>query len=154
MLPGMETSRRVAIRLVSALVLIGGPALSADRKDVDDCRTSSNPDRRLESCTRVANDSGLPAEVRSLALQSRGLTRQDKGDVNGAKADFDEAIRIDPRAANAYMYRASLYRNASDHDHAIADLNEAIRINPTMALFFYRRGMSWYAKQNYDRAIA
>ena len=111
-------------------------------------------DRRIAACTRLTDDNGLPAAMRALALSSRGLAREEKGDVKGAMADYDEAIRLDPRSANARLFRSSLFRNAANHDRAIEDLSEAIRIDPGVALFYTRRGMSYYAKHDYERAIA
>ena len=75
-------------------------------------------------------------------------------EIKGAMADYDEAIRLDPRSANARLFRSSLFRNAANHDRAIDDLSEAIRIDPGVALFYTRRGLSYDAKHDYERAIA
>ena len=47
-----------------------------------------------------------------------------------AIADFTEAIRLDPKYAEAYCNRGCAYRNKGDYDKAIADFTEAIRLNP------------------------
>ncbi len=122
--------------------------------DADTCRKPGDSDRRIAACTRLTEDTGLSAAMRALALTSRGLAREEKGDVKRAMADYDEAIRLDPRSANVRLFRSSLFRNAANYDRAIEDLSEAIRIDPGVALFYTRRGMSYYAKHDYQRAIA
>src|SRR5882724_11814199 len=138
---------RYSILLLAALMLTS-VARAADG-DADTCRMPGDSDRRLAACTRVSDDNGLPAEMRALALTSRGLAREEKGDVKGAMADYDEAIRLDPRSTNARLFRSSLFRNAANHDRAIDDLSEAIRIDPNVALFYTRRGLSYYGKHDY-----
>jgi tetratricopeptide (TPR) repeat protein len=125
---------RYSILLLAALMLTG-VARSAD-SDADTCRMPGDIDRRIAACTRVVDDNGLSAEARALALTSRGFAREGNGDVKGAMADYNEAIRLDPRSANARLFRSSLFRNAANYDHAIEDLSEAIRIDPGVALFY------------------
>src|SRR5437764_2599714 len=139
--------------LLFAAWMLTGVAQAADG-DADTCRMPGDTDRRIVACTHLNEDKGLSAELRALALSSRGLAREEKGDVKGAMADYDGAIRLDPRSANARLFRASLFRNAANHDRAIEDLSEAIRIDPGVALLHTRRGQSYYAKNNYERAIA
>ena len=143
---------RYSVLLLAAWMLTG-VARAADG-DADVCRMPGAADRRIAACTRLIDDNGLPAETRALALTSRGLAREANGGVKGAMADYGEAIRLDPRSANARLFRSSLFQNAGDHDRAIADLSEAIRIDPSVALFFTRRGVSYDAKHDYERAIA
>ena len=143
---------RYSALLLAALMLTG--VARASDGDADTCRMPGDTERRIAACTRLNGDKGLTAEMRALALSSRGLAREEKGDVKGAMADYDEAIRLDPRAANTRLFRSSLFRNAGNHDRAIDDLSEAIRIDPSVALFHTRRGLSYYAKHDYERAIA
>ena len=44
------------------------------------------------------------------AYTNRGLARYKKGDIDGAIADLDEAIRIRPGLATAYLNRAAVQR--------------------------------------------
>src|ERR1051326_1738195 len=126
--------------LLFAALLLTGVARAADG-DADTCRMPGDSDRRIAACTRLTGDTGLSAAMRALALTSRGLAREEKGDVKGAMADYDEAIRLDPRSANARLFRSSLFRNAANHDRAIDDLSEAIHLDPSVAFFYPRRGL-------------
>ena len=47
-----------------------------------------------------------------------------------AIADFNEAVRLNPRDPFAYTSRGMAWQNQKDYDKAIADFNEAIRLEP------------------------
>jgi tetratricopeptide (TPR) repeat protein len=44
-----------------------------------------------------------------------------RGDVAGAIADYDEAIRLRPEYASAYYNRAGIRRAQKEHSYALAD---------------------------------
>ena len=77
-----------------------------------------------------------------------------KGEHDKAIADYTEAIRLDPKDAEAYCNRGLAYGNKGDYDKAIADYTEAIRLNPKYAEAYYNRGMTYASKGEYDKAIA
>jgi tetratricopeptide (TPR) repeat protein len=52
---------------------------------------------------------------------SRGLDRQDQGDLAGAIADYDRAIARHPSYAAAYLSRGLAHRQAGDLERARAD---------------------------------
>ena len=80
-------------------------------------------------------------------------TANDKDAYDRAIQNYDEAIRLDPRSADAFAGRGSAYLLKGDYDSAILDYNEAIRLNPKSASAFNGRGASYFAKGDYDRAI-
>ena len=72
-----------------------------------------------------------------------------------AIADFNEAIRLDPRSAGvAYQGRGRAWCDKKNYDKAIADCNEAIRLDPGYALAYLTRGVVWSDKKDYDKAMA
>jgi lipoprotein NlpI len=89
-----------------------------------------------------------------MAFNNRGYAYSDKGDNDRAIADYDEAIRIDPKDANAFYNRGIAWLEKDNPDRAVADYNEAIRIDPTFARGFVGRGAAYSAKGNNDRAVA
>jgi lipoprotein NlpI len=89
-----------------------------------------------------------------MAFLGRGIAFSDKGDNDRAIADFNEAIRLDPKSAMAFDNRGSAYHDKGDNDRAIADYNEAIRLDPERAKAFNHRGYAYSDKGDNDRAIA
>jgi lipoprotein NlpI len=71
-----------------------------------------------------------------------------------AIADYNEAIRLDPKLPGPSYNRGLLYTVKQDYDRAIADFSEAIRLDPKFAGAFNNRGWAYAAKQDYDHAIA
>jgi lipoprotein NlpI len=69
-------------------------------------------------------------------------------------ADYNEAIRLDPKFAQAFNGRGNTYSAKGDLDRAMADYNEAIRLDPKYAHAFNGRGNTYSAKGDLDRAMA
>ena len=64
---------------------------------------------------------------------ARGNSYREKGNIDRAIADYNEAIRLDPRFSFVYHDRGIAYRMKGDRDHAISDFREAVRLNPDIA---------------------
>jgi tetratricopeptide (TPR) repeat protein len=84
----------------------------------------------------------------------RGIVRNARGEHELAIADFNEAIRLDPRNEAAYLNRGLAWSYRNDPDKAIADYNEALRLDPSYSDAYYSRGNDWRSKQEFDKAIA
>ena len=78
---------------------------------------------------------------------------QNRRDSDWAIQDFTQAIRRNPKSANAYLNRADAWIEKQDYDEAIKDCDEAIRLKPKVAGAFQSRGFAWFAKSEYDKAI-
>lgn len=61
----------------------------------------------------------------------------------GSLADFDEAIRLDPQNAEAYSRRAFIYNMQRNYAAALADYDQAIRFNPHAETIGQRAGVHW-----------
>jgi tetratricopeptide (TPR) repeat protein len=60
----------------------------------------------------------------------RALAKHDKGDYQGAIADYNQAIKLKPHAANAYYNRGITHANLGDKKRAIADYTQTIKLKP------------------------
>jgi uncharacterized caspase-like protein len=91
--------------------------------------------------------------------------QQRTGDLDGALADIDAAIRLDPALPQPLINRAVIWRAKGDLDRAIADTSEAIRLAratapanimpPPGSLLisaYTQRALAYEAKGDLDRA--
>ena len=94
---------------------------------------------------------------------NRGNAKIKSKDYQGAIADYNEAIEIDPKNALIYNNRGfakQLSVDEQDADaymliqEAIADYTMAISINPQFALAYTNRGNTKYDLRDYQGAIA
>jgi tetratricopeptide (TPR) repeat protein len=83
----------------------------------------------------------------------RAAARLKRRDLNGAMADADEALRLDPKSAEAFRLRgeARLLRLRQD---ARADLDEAIRLDPKSAAAYVDRAKARMLQGDRDGAWA
>ena len=61
---------------------------------------------------------------------NRGYAKFQNGDYQGALADFNKAIEINPQDADAYTSRSGTKLNLGDNQGALNDANQSIEINP------------------------
>ena len=79
------------------------------------------------------------------------FARETNGDLDGALADYDQAIRLNPRDASNFRIRANMRQAKGDLDGALADYNEAIRLQPEYAEAFNNRGQRTPGKRRLGR---
>jgi tetratricopeptide (TPR) repeat protein len=85
---------------------------------------------------------------------NRGIIKGQSGDVNGALADLDRAIKINPNYVTAYFARSLLKVSLKDINGAIADLDRAIKINPNDNIAYWLRAKTYLELKNYKNALA
>lgn len=120
------------------------------------CLNNTKPvaaDDLIAACAGVIQSGRLRGVALSYAFNNRGNGWNDKGESDRAIADFDEAIKLNPRYAVAFYNRGRAWRAKGDNDRAIADFDEAIKLNPKTAAFFIIRGNARRDKGDNDRAI-
>lgn len=81
----------------------------------------------------TASASAQPKESAKKHVK-HGIELFGKNDLAGALAEYDQAIRIDPKLAEAYLNRGKAKRAAGDLDGAIADYEVMADINPSMMI--------------------
>jgi lipoprotein NlpI len=98
----------------------------------------------------IAQTTGSPAIV----YTARGLAKAIKGDSDGAIADFNTAIKLDPTLVKAYEGRGVVKQQKGDLDGAMADFNAAINLNPKLADAYEGRGLVKQQKGDLDGAAS
>ncbi|MEK6809775.1 MAG: tetratricopeptide repeat protein [Nanoarchaeota archaeon] len=76
---------------------------------------------------------------------SRGSTKKNLEDFQGAISDYNKALQIDPNYAIAYNNRGVAKMHLGDFKGAISDYNKALQIDPGSPAIYNNRGI---AKEN------
>lgn len=79
------------------------------------------------------------------AYNLRGIAMRASGNLQGAIAEFDHAVEIEPGSENYYQ-RGATYQALNDYRRAIEDFTEAIAFAPD-------RPQTYYARAESERAL-
>jgi hypothetical protein len=100
----------------------------------------------------AAVDPTLGLSGKGITLTSSQLTTDDfalqgtdkfhKGDYQGAIADLDQAIELNPENAFAYNNRGNTYYALQKYPQAIAEYDKAISLKPDYAEAYFNRGLT------------
>ncbi|MCY4557217.1 MAG: tetratricopeptide repeat protein [Chloroflexi bacterium] len=109
---------------------------------------------RNEEITFLEEEDALKGAPEAAAHVSSGIEKQKIGDYDGAIADFDRAIEIDPENVGAFVNRAVCKQNKDDHLGAIADWDCALELKPDDGGWYVNRGIVKETIGDYDGALA
>jgi tetratricopeptide (TPR) repeat protein len=98
------------------------------------------------SCQASAASDTASEEIR------KGAQAYDRGDLQAAETHFTEAIRIDPKAAEAYFGRGLLYAHQKKFTQAIDDFNRALKLQPQGVDGYIARGLAYAHTKQFDKA--
>jgi tetratricopeptide (TPR) repeat protein len=143
---------RAAFVVASTLLFVGSSTASA-AEDLTVCQSLSG-DEAIAACSRLIASGNLKGSDLGRVYLGRGLARDAKDDLKGAIADYDQAIRLDPKDALAYQARSFSRRNKGDLDGAIADYEQGIKIDPKAFVPWYANDLAGDAYRRRDYATA
>jgi tetratricopeptide (TPR) repeat protein len=66
----------------------------------------------------------------SVNLYNRGVEKQERGDLDGAIADYTNAIEINPDFSSAYYNRGIAWAKKEKYEQAIKDFEKVAQIDP------------------------
>ena len=152
--PPAASKRRAVRRPADAGQPAAAQGARATARDIAGCAQTKDNDAAIAGCTRIIDDSKVKPKGRVAAYYNRGNAHSAKGDFAAAIADYDEAIKLDPKNASALTNRGTAHSEKGDADAALADFDEAIKRNPRYASAYFNRANSYAARADADRAIA
>jgi Flp pilus assembly protein TadD len=94
------------------------------------------------------------ATVKASDAFELGVKYLDKNDLDNALVVFSEAIRLDPKFAQAYNGRGVALALKGEMEKALADCHEAIRHGPNDPEFYRSRGYLYEQLGDEDKAAA
>lgn len=96
----------------------------------------------------------------ALAFNNRGIYKKRGGDIQGALADYEMAIRSNAAYPNALVGRGNIYFNAGQDEKALVDYNKVAELDPSNAYnlssrgsIYAKRGQNELALQDLNKAI-
>lgn len=90
------------------------------------------------------------AYVNPEAHFQRGIERYQRGDLSGAREDFERVIAIDPRSAEGYYNRGVVFYDQKDFEKAREDFGRAIALNPKYTMAYLKRGNLNLGQEAFD----
>ncbi len=78
----------------------------------------------------IPKDPGCPEPTDARSFVIRGLDRWWNNQYDKALADYDAAIRLDPKNSDAFVIRGQARWFVAKYKDALDDYNEAVRLNP------------------------
>ena len=74
--------------------------------------------------------------------------------MEGAMADFDKAIALQPDQARSYITRGTVKKRKGDRAGALADYAQGLKLDPNAPLAYSMRGWLYYNTQEFTNALA
>jgi tetratricopeptide (TPR) repeat protein len=93
-------------------------------------------------------------ELSATEWLENGIRNYHNKDYKTALHDYNKAIELNPKYADAYFGRGVTYHSFSKHDEAISDYNKAIELNPKYADAYYNRGLIYGGLGKYDNSFS
>ena len=118
-------------------------------------RRTSNPAPTMNASTPPTGDGRLSAEQQSSfdRLLNQGIAHRNARQYLLAIHDYNEALRIDPKSADAYDYRGFSKSKLGHCDEALPDFTTSIQLKPTPSAY-YNRGVCFMRLRDWSSADA
>ena len=93
------------------------------------------------------------AETMARTLSIQGFLKAERGDHQGAIADYDRALQLNPADLDVYYNRGVSRAALKDFQGAISDYNAVLRMDPHSGDALFNRGMAYAATSNRRAAL-
>jgi len=129
---GPVAAKGVEAEPMLAKIEIAPPEMNVEVPLETNQATNTDPPGLSESGTARPVVIGPPLDLTltdARAYREHGIAAYRNGDLNGAIADFDQAIQLDPKFAAAYIDRSIVFYRLRKFSRAFADIAHAKRID-------------------------
>src|SRR5579883_2322126 len=100
-----------------------GPAGAQTSQQITWCENRGfklAPDQQIDGCTAVIQSGRYKGHSLAVAFSNRCGAWRDKGDLDRALADCNQALELDRNYAGAYVNRGNVWDDKHDEDRALA----------------------------------
>jgi len=94
-------------------------------------------------CTRALNEDALDTEDRAGTFVNRGVMKLRRAEFESSRADFDAALALSPKMAEAWVNRGAMWVGEKRYQAGLDDINKALAL-----------GVQQPEKAYFDRALA
>ena len=120
---------------------------------VADCN-SDQTETIIQGCTTLIDGGKTNNDALAVAYFNRGNALDDKGDHDGAIADYTASIKLKADYVDTYLNRGLSYFDKKDYENALADFTRAIALKPDFARAFYSRARVYEEQGDLKQALA
>lgn len=99
---------------------------------------------------RDAIESYRQAQTSAVMLNKIGIAYHQLGDFAAAKRNYERAMKIDRKYADAVNNDGTIYYAQKRYRTAIARYKKAIAMSPNTASFWSNLGTAWYSRGKFD----
>jgi tetratricopeptide (TPR) repeat protein len=134
----------------AAIYTLGGP-LAEGCFEAASSQTGSR--FAVEGCSRALVEEGLAPADRAATLVNRGIVHMVRGQRNAADADFDAALAIDARLADAYLNKGFLRIRTGQGRDALPLIQKGLDLGAQdKAVAWFGRGVAHEQMGDYAKA--
>jgi tetratricopeptide (TPR) repeat protein len=148
-----KTQRIVGVCGVVAGLFLSNPAAAAPANDNITCANASG-DAAIAACGRAIASRKFKGIDLAQLYYNRGVEYAVKGECDRAIADYNQAIRLDPKYVLAYNKRGDCFTRQGSNFRALEDYAKAIELDPTNSRVYFNRGDIFRKEGDFDRAIS
>ncbi len=113
--------------------------------------TGGDLTKSVTACTEIITRGRETGDSLKVPYLARARAHAQLGAFDKAIADVDAAIRLNPKDAESYVEKASIFRLKGDPETALAEIVKAIEINPQLAPAFEERARIYQLMGEHDR---
>ena len=137
-----------------SMAMLAGPAFADLREDSQICADHRNRQAQIAACTRLIGASEIGARNQAIAYNNRANAYIRLGLRGKAIADYSEAIRLNPKYANAYLNLGRTYQDLGDTQLYLLHCNKAISAAPRYARAYNCRAWAYFKMGQSARGLS